>query len=204
MHPNPLFRKEDRARNIAFARKRAFGALAISAANGPLVSHVPFYLSGDASRLEAHLVRSNPILRLLDAPQSAVMAITGPDGYISPDWYGIDDQVPTWNYVAIHIRGILRRLEDERLDVVLERISAQMEQRLLPKKPWTINKMTPSVFERMKRQIVPVEMKIDSIDGTWKLSQNKDDDVRLRAAEAATDSSVGLGMDELAALMRGE
>ena len=206
MHPNPVFRKETGERNIAFARKRSFGTLAVNGEAGPLLSHIPFNLSEDGSYLEAHLVRSNPILRLLDEPCPVVVAVSGSDAYVSPDWYGVADQVPTWNYVAIHLRGTLKRLPDEELHPVLECLSENFESRLSPKKPWTIAKMDQEAYQRMLRQIVPVAMDITTIDGTWKLSQNKPDEVRLAAASglAATDAGVGIGSETevLVSLMR--
>ncbi|MEM9330981.1 MAG: FMN-binding negative transcriptional regulator [Pseudomonadota bacterium] len=202
MHPNPIFRNENESRNLEFIRHRAFGSLAVNGDNGPLVSHVPFQISNDASFAELHLVRSNPIMRLLKEPQLAVLAVTGGDAYISPDWYGVDDQVPTWNYVAVHIRGTLQALDHENLDGVLRRLSAGMEERLLPKKPWTSEKMDEEVYLRMKRQIVPVGLTISSIDGTWKLSQNKPEEVRLAASDGLDQSGFGSEVNEISALMR--
>lgn len=201
MHPNPIFRKTATARNIRFARQRSFGVLAVNAEEGPLVSHVPFQLREDGSRLEMHLVRSNPIVRLLKEPVGAVIAVSGGDSYVSPDWYGIDDQVPTWNYVAVHLRGMLALSAQEELHGVLERLSADMEQRLAPKRPWTIDKMDAEIYARMQRQIVPVAMRIDDIQGTWKLSQNKTAQVRERAMAGIRDGGFGSETDRIAHLM---
>ena len=203
MHPNPAFRQESEARSVAFARERSFGILAVNAGHGPLLSHVPFVLAEAGTGLRAHLVRSNPILRLLGEPVPAVIAVSGPDAYLSPDWYGVDDQVPTWNYVAVHLRGILRRLDDGELHGILDELSALFEQRLVPKKPWTSAKMDQEVYGRMLRQIVPVAMDVEKIDATWKLSQNKPQDVRL-AAVAGLDTAVsGSEIAALATLMAG-
>ncbi|WP_075995954.1 FMN-binding negative transcriptional regulator [Salaquimonas pukyongi] len=207
MHPNPVFRKQAQAANISFARSRSFGVLAVNGDGGPLLSHIPFALSEDGAWLEAHLVRSNPILRLLGQAQPAVIAVAGSDAYISPDWYGVDDQVPTWNYVAVHLRGTLKRLPDEELHPILERLSENFEARLAPKKPWTITKMDQDIYQRMLRQIVPIAMDITQIDGTWKLSQNKPEAACLGAADglAGIDPSVEIGseMEALVSLMRG-
>lgn len=206
MHPNTHFRLPGQARNIAFARHRAFGSLAINAtdrtADGPLVSHVPFVLSEDGKQLELHLVRSNPIVRALQQPQNAVIAVSGGDAYISPDWYAIDDQVPTWNYIVVHLRGRLLRLPDDALHGVLQRLSAHQETQLLPKRPWTSDKMDQDIYGKMQRQIVPYLMDIAQIDGTWKLSQNKSDAVRLRAADGVEASGLGLHTDGIHSLMR--
>jgi transcriptional regulator len=202
MHPNPVFRKTETKKNIAFARQRSFGILSVNSDEGPLLSHIPFRLSEDGAYLEAHLVRSNPILRLLETPQKAVIAVSGPDAYISPDWYGVDDQVPTWNYITVHLRGTLRRLDASELHGILERLSASMEERLLPKKPWVTDKMTPDVYEKMQRMIVPIAMEVTQIDGTWKLGQNKSDAARMGAADGLATSKTGSEIEELAALMR--
>ena len=182
MHPNPAFRKTQKQDAVDFARTRSFGILSVNADPAPLISHIPFQLSEDGSYLEAHLVRSNPIVRLLEAPLPAVLAVSGPDAYISPDWYGVEQQVPTWNYIAVHLRGVLRKLEQEALFGILDRLSAAMEKRLAPKPVWTMGKLTDETYAKMSRQIVPVAINIDQIDSTWKMSQNKPDAALQSAA----------------------
>lgn len=204
MHPNPIFRGEARARCEAFARDRGFGVLAVASNGAPLISHVPFLLSEDGTLAELHLMRSNPIVRALKAPVPARIAVSGPDGYVSPDWYEAPDQVPTWNYVAVHLAGELELRPQEELLNLLDRLSAHFEARLLPKTPWVSAKMTPEVLERMMRIIVPCRMRIEDVQGTWKLNQNKPDDVRLAAARQIEAGGVGAELGALAALMRGD
>lgn len=202
MHPNPAFRKAETANNVAFARGRGFGTLALNADDGPLIAHVPFALTEDGQTADLHLVRSNPILRLLDTPQPAVIAVAGPDGYISPDWYEVADQVPTWNYIAVHLRGTFERLPDDDMHAMLDHQSAHFEDQLTPKPSWTTRKMTPEVLDRMMRQIVPCRLTVAEITGTWKLNQNKPDEVRLRAADKVETSTIGSDTQTLAHLMR--
>lgn len=201
MHPNPAFHTASRDQNIAFARARGFGQLSINGGFGPLAAHVPFVLNAAGEGVVLHLVRSNPILAALDQPLPALLSVSGPDGYISPDWYGLPDQVPTWNYVAVHLRGSLERLPDTRLGEVLDLLSDDFERRLAPKPPWRAEKMDAGVRARMTRAIVPLRMSVEEVRGTWKLSQNKPDDARLAAAAAAA-SGVGNELDVLAELMR--
>lgn len=200
MHPNPIYRQETAARNLAFAGARGFGMLTIAGPEGPLVSHVPFTL-GDGFA-EMHLVRSNPIARALAAPVPAVLAVTGPDAYVSPDWYGMEDQVPTWNYVAVHLRGQLGLLPPEDLRGQLDRLAATFEGRIAGKKPWVADKMNPDALERLMRMIVPVRLEIASVDGTWKLGQNKPGPARKGAAHEMEAAGIGAEIADLAALMR--
>ena len=203
MHPNPIFHTETTERNLAFARDRAFGVLAINGADAPMISHVPILIDDAGGHVDLHLVRSNPIARALTAPMQAVIAVSGADGYISPDWYEVPDQVPTWNYVAVHLRGVLELRPQGEMRDLLDRQSAHFEDQLEPKPPWTTGKMTPEVLERMMRQIVPCRMQIEAVDGTWKLNQNKPDEVRMRAADYVDAYGIGQETRLLAALMRG-
>jgi len=200
MHPNQVFHTKERAQNVAFAAARGFGVLAVNGPEAPVISHIPFLVDGEDVWL--HLVRSNPIARALATPLPAALAVTGSDSYISPDWYGVPDQVPTWNYVAVHLRGTLEMRPADELRGVIDRQSAHFEDLLRPKTPWTADKMTPEVLAKMMRAIVPCRMRIEDVAGTWKLGQNKDDAVRLSAADQVQQAGIGTGLDELAALMR--
>jgi len=183
MHPNLAFHTHSDADNLAFARERGFGVLAVGVDGAPMLAHVPFVLSQDGKVVDLHLVRSNPIVRALDEPLPVRLAVSGPDSYISPDWYGVDEQVPTWNYVAVHLTGTLERRPDAELRGVLDRLSAEFEARLAPKNPWRADKMDKEALDRMMRVIVPFRLNVTGVDGTWKLAQNKPDAVRERAAE---------------------
>ena len=203
MHPNPAYRQEPQARALDFARERGFGTLTVAGPEGVLAAHVPFLV--EDGLVAAHMVRSNPLVRHLGGgPAAALMIVSGPDGYISPDWYGEDDRVPTWNYVAVHIRGELRLIDEARLRAHLDRLAANFEARLAPKAPWKADKMTPEALARMLRQIVPVEMTVESVDSTFKLNQNGADSSRLGAAAALAEGGTpGMETGALAALMRG-
>ncbi|MFD1344648.1 FMN-binding negative transcriptional regulator [Litorisediminicola beolgyonensis] len=202
MHPNPSFRGTDHAASLAFVRNRGFGVLAVSSdAGAPMLSHVPFLLSEDGAAADLHLVRSNPICRTLGEGRAATLAVLGPDGYVSPDWYGVEDQVPTWNYVAVHLTGRLLPRPADEIDALLVRQSADFEARLAPKRPWTMDKMTEETRARFLRMILPVRLEIASLESTWKLNQNKPDAVRHAATERVEDG-FGQELAALAALMR--
>lgn len=189
MHPNPAFRQTPDDANLAFARKRGFGMLSVNGSDGPLVAHIPFLISDAGDTIDLHLARSNLIARAA-LPAPALIAVSGPDAYISPDWYGAEDQVPTWNYIAVHLRGTLAPLPVETLRDHADALSARFEEDLLPKAAWKSSKMAEGVMERMMRMIVPFRLTLASIDGTWKLNQNKTPEMR-QAAAAALDGIAG-------------
>lgn len=200
MHPNPIYRSGTEADALAFARDRSFGILSVNGAEGPLAAHIPFDLG--QGEVFVHLARSNPIARAA-LPAPALLAVSGPDAYVSPDWYGAVDQVPTWNYAAVHLRGVLEPLPQEALRPHLERLSAQMEARLAPKPVWTLDKMSDEAIARMFRMIVPFRLVIASVDSTMKLNQNRTDAQRAGAAAGIAANPIGLDAVLIAALMQG-
>ncbi|MCG7494954.1 FMN-binding negative transcriptional regulator [Thalassobius sp. Cn5-15] len=201
MHPNPIFRTAEAAQNLAFAAEQGFGMVALNGPGGlPHLAHVPFLIEGD--RVLFHLVRSNPIVRALKSGTMLRCVVRGPHGYISPDWYGVPDQVPTWNYVAVQIDGRGQILDQDLLPALLDRLSERFETALAPKPVWKMSKMDPDALARMMRMIVPVQMQISAVTGTWKLSQNKDDAVRLAAADGVVAAALDPQAAALAALMR--
>jgi len=197
------FRKTDTQRSLDFARQTGFGNLMAVLDDRPLVSHIPFLIDEEQGEVELHLVRSNPMAQLLKSGvRPAKLAVTGPHGYISPDWYGVKDQVPTWNYVAVHLSGSLSLQPQENIRALIDRLSEEFEARLALKTVWKSSKMTPDVLDKMMCQIVPCRLVIKDIQSTWKLGQNKPDAARLRAADQIKNSRVGAQMAELAELMR--
>ena len=175
MHPNRAFAWEDREAMLAFVGEIAFATIA---AEGPVVVHAPVLVAGP-DRLRFHVSRGNRAK--LDG-KLAIVSVLGPDGYISPDWYGVDDQVPTWNYLTVEAEGPLRTLDEAELADLLDGLSAAHEARLAPKPVWTRAKMTPGRFEAMLKAIIGYELAIEDLRGTRKFGQNKDAAQRRAAA----------------------
>jgi transcriptional regulator len=175
MYAPPVF-KPDRAACLGFAEARGFGTLCAFDGNKPIASLVPFHLSyaSDGTPIAAfHVARHNPLIKLADGATSWLLAINGPDAYVSPDWYVSPDQVPTWLYQSVHLTGPVRILSDGELAVQIDTLSAKFENRLLPKKPWTSGKMTAGRLEAMKKAIVGLVMTVEEVEGSFKLNQHK-------------------------------
>jgi transcriptional regulator len=196
MHPAAAFRETDPARLAALVAQTGL-ALIIGVADGrPLVAHAPALLA--AGRLRFHLSRANPLAQALTAAPRALAVVTGPQAYISPDWYDLPDQVPTWNYLSAEIEGPLRRLEAGEAVALLDDLSAAFESRLAPKPAWTRAKMGPGRFEAMLGGITAFEMTVERLEGVRKLSQNKPPEAQARLAQALAD----LGGEDALALSR--
>lgn len=195
MHPDSRFAWADRDELLAFISDVSFAHIFAQSPDGPVVAHAPVVVTADGD-LQFHLARRNRAVPLLDG-LTAAASIAGPNAYISPDWYGTDDQVPTWNYLAVEATGLVRRLTDDELVAQVDALSAVHEARLLPKLPWTRPKMSAGRFDAMTKAIIGFELTVTSLSGTRKLGQNKSASERQGAIDA-------LGKDPVAALMAGQ
>ncbi len=176
MHPDRLFKVEDEARLLAHLDRHPLVTLAAAPGGRPMAAHapvVPRRIDG-ALVLDFHLSRGNALSQHLAAGFPAVMVSLGPDAYVSPDWYAGPDQVPTWNYVSVEAEGPVSALDQAGLVRLLDDLSIQEEGRLAPKPSWTRGKMSPGKFESMLRGIIGARMRVERLEGTFKLSQNKD------------------------------
>lgn len=203
MYTPPPFRP-DRAAALAFADAHGFGTVCAFDGKKPIASLLPFYLSyadDGTPRALFHLARGNPLAKLADGTSSWLLTVNGADAYVSADWYVSVDQVPTWLYQSVHLSGPVRKLSDDELAVQVDTLTAKFEDRLLPKKPWTSDKMTTARLQTMKQAIVGFVMAVEEVEGSFKLNQHKSeaDFVAVAGALAAQSES---GSRAVAALMR--
>jgi transcriptional regulator len=198
MHPASQFRVEDREALLAFVRVHPFVTIAAAVRGRPFTAQAPVVIReldfGEVA-LDFHLSRGNALAPHIVQGFRAVILATGPDAYVSPDWYGSVDQVGTWNYLSVEAEGSVAPLNDEELVALLDDLSAQEEARLLPKPPWTRDKMSPGRFETMTRAIIGARLVVDRLEGTFKLSQDKREADRVGVVAA-------LGGHPIAGLMK--
>lgn len=197
------FATGDVARNHDLIERHSFGTMIVTIDGRLEATHLPFLLDrtrGPRGSLRAHLARANPSSRAFDQGREALVIFCGPHGYISPDWYTSEGQVPTWNYDVVHAYGVPRALGPDAMRALLDDLSAVHEAGLAPKRPWTLAKLAPERIEQLVRAIVAFEIPIDRLEGKAKLSQNRTND-DVAGAAAALDRLGGDDNRALAALM---
>jgi transcriptional regulator len=197
MHPNSAFRPRQDDLAELLVREIGFAAIFAATSDGPRVAHAPVVLSDDRATLQFHLARGNALTRHLDGA-TALAVVQGPDAYVSASWYADADQVPTWNYVAIEMEGVVSKIDDAALIAQLDTLSANHEARVGANPPWTRDKMNPALFSKMTGAIIGFELQITAWRPTIKLSQNKPADERERVAKGLDATGHGA----LAQLMR--
>jgi transcriptional regulator len=201
MHPNSAFRPsqspaEERALLETMIDEIGFGMVFATTPDGPRVAHVPLLSTGDGA-LRFHLARGNALAKYIDG-MTALAVVNGPDGYVSPRWYGDRAQVPTWNYVSLELEGRVRRMNADGLTGLLEALTKHHEPLSGAGEPWTMAELPEAKLRKLLAGIVGFEMEVLAWRPTLKLSQNKDAQDRASVADALEAG----GSPAIAQLMR--
>src|SRR5436309_15136895 len=185
MYVHPAF-KVHPAASLAFAAARGLGLVIAVDAGRPAASPLPFRLIEQdckVPKLEFHVARANPLGQIAEKGGTWLVAVQGHDAYVSPDWYASAEQVPTWLYEAVHLSGPVRVVPGDHTQGHVERLSTTFEG-WLPKPEWKLDKVSDRRREMLLKAIVAVEMTIETIEGSFKLNQHKQDEDHMAVATA--------------------
>jgi transcriptional regulator len=174
MYRPRAFSVDDVAALHAVLRERVFATFAANHDGVLRFAYAPVVVDsgkGPLGTVRFHLARNNPLAELPDDAAVSFSMIAG-DAYVSPDWYETQGRVPTWNYIAVEGRGVVRSLDGEQLRQLLVDISAEEENKLAPKTPWTIDKVPEEKMGALINAIVGFSVQFETLEGKFKLSQN--------------------------------
>ena len=174
MYRPPAFATDDIAALHEAIRARVFATVACVVDGAIAFAYAPVVLDADAGShgtVRFHLAGNNPLANIADRTALQI-SFLGPDAYVSPDWYETKGRVPTWNYLAVEGRGAAKRLNSDGLRQLLVDLSAVEESKLLPKKPWTIDKVPEEKMGPLMNAIMGFSVQFETLEGKFKLSQN--------------------------------
>jgi transcriptional regulator len=160
---------------MGFIRQHSFGLLVGTDEAGlPIATHIPMLLSerdGQAVLL-THVARPNPIWRMVRPDKQLLAVFSGPHAYVSASWYD-HENVPTWNYVAVHVYGRARVLDEAETIAMLTAVTDTFEAGR-PNRV-AVETYSDGFVQREMRGLVGLEIRVDDIQAVYKLSQNRDD-----------------------------
>jgi transcriptional regulator len=169
------YEEKDAGKIHAFLKENSF-AILVSVKDGlPIGTHIPLQLEKNAAGadvLMGHISRGNEQKYTLEDGAKVLAIFPGPHAYISPRWY-TKMEVPTWNYIAVHVYGTVRIVEGEELRAALSRLINTYEQHM--PRPVTIGEIPEKTVSDDLRGIVGFEISMDDVQAAYKLSQNRDE-----------------------------
>lgn len=141
---------------------------------GLVASHYPVLLDEEADGVvllshvgrpdeEKHELGRHPMLAILE----------GPNGYISPSWYGYRPNVPTWNFAVTHLHGTPEILTDEQNMAVLDRLVNHFEAKVADPHLLHATRENSEYAYRIVKGTVGFRMKVTHWEAKEKMNQDK-------------------------------
>lgn len=157
-----------------FVQHHSFGTLVSTRKGRPIATHLPLQLiqEGDNYYITGHMAYGNPQWRTFESSEEVLVMFQGPHAYISSSWYE-QENVPTWNYQAVHLYGAAQILDEEELKQDLTRLMETYEKHR--ENPVLWEKLSPSLLEKELKGIVGFKIKVNEIQAAYKMSQNRND-----------------------------
>ena len=155
-----------------FVQHNSFGTLVTTDQGKPIATHLPLQLvkEGEDTYLTGHMAYGNPQWRTFEACDDVLVMFQGPHAYISSSWYE-DENVPTWNYQAVHIYGKASVLSGEALHQDLAKLMQKYEKHRDNPVVW--EQLSPELLERQLKGLVGFKIAVREIQAADKLSQNR-------------------------------
>ena len=171
MYTPKLNRNENVQELHEFIHQNGF-AILISTVEGKLwASHIPLLLSAKGEKLTGHVARGNKQWKEWNSETEILAIFSGPHSYISSSWYD-HENVPTWNYIAVHVYGELKILSDNELLQSLKDLTDKYEKSA--EQPVSVEHMNPAFVKKEMMGITGFEIQITRMEAAYKLSQNRD------------------------------
>lgn len=172
----PHYYKNENVEEVKeFLRKNSFGILINQVDGKPWATHIPIELDKDEDGKEilvSHISKANPQWKEFEKLPEVLCIFNGPHSYISSSWYK-EEEVPTWDYIAVHVYGKLTILDEEAVMKSLHKLVNKYEKD--SKNPISLHNMSPKTLRQVKG-VVGFKIEITDIQAAYKLSQTRTED----------------------------
>lgn len=178
MYNLPYFKENDKEVVLQFIQQHPFSFLTGCSEKGePVVTQVPVFIEEREGKLflTGHMMKQTDHHKAFEKNPNALVVFSSPHTYVSASWYSNPYQGSTWNYMSVHIKGLLQFLDEDGLKNVLRKTTLHFENG---------NSQSPTVFDnlpqeyinKMIKMIIAFEIEVTGIENVFKLSQNRDEE----------------------------
>ena len=174
---------------VAFMRRFNFGTIISKLGTRIEATPLPFVIEQMENKIKlmAHFAKANSQWQDIEG-QEVLVIFAQPHAYISPRHYDREENVPTWNYLAVHAYGEVQLVRDQRaVFAMLEKLITVQE--ISYYQQWS--RLSDDYKERMARGIVAFELQVAELQYKEKLSQNKNEAEQKKIVSALMESKYG-------------
>jgi len=178
MYNLSYFKENDKEVILHFIHQHPFAFLTGCSENGkPVATQVPVFIEEREEKLflTGHIMKQTDHHTAFEKNPNALAVFAGSHTYVSASWYSNPHQGSTWNYMSVHVKGLLHFLDEDGLINILRKTTLYFENG---------NSQSPTVFDnlpkeyinKMLKMIIAFEIEVTGIDNVFKLSQNRDEE----------------------------
>ncbi|WP_353778797.1 FMN-binding negative transcriptional regulator [Winogradskyella sp. 3972H.M.0a.05] len=174
MYIPKIYQNHDEADIKAFIQQNSFGILVTNQGGKTIATHIPLELltnSEGKEVLQGHISKANPQGQHFDEDAEVLCIFNGPHSYVSSSWYDFEE-VPTWNYIAIHVYGTIKTIEGDALYQSVKHLVDKYEAD--SERPLSMETLSDKTMRQLNG-ITGFEIEIQDILAKKKLSQNRDE-----------------------------
>ncbi len=179
---------------LQFMKEYNFGVLINNHNSRPIGTHLPFIVEQTEREiiLKSHMAKANPQWKSFNGKDEVLVIFSEPHSYISPSFYNHERNVPTWNYIAVHAYGIPQIITNENeIESLFDLTFDKFEKSC--KAQW--NNLDIEYKNKLLEGITAFEIKVNKIEGNFKLSQNKTSEERKRIINFLESSKDSVKID---------
>jgi len=176
MYNIPYFKAENYKEVLGFMHAHPFIILCgCNKNNQPVATHVPVLIEerDDKIFLKAHVMRRQKHTIAFEDNPNVLAIFSGAHTYVSASWYEKKDVAGTWNYQAVHVKGILHWKDVNFLHTLLTKLTENFE--VYPHSPSLVSKMDEAYVRDMMKAIIAFEIEVTDVEHVFKLSQNRNE-----------------------------
>lgn len=178
MYNLPYYKENDKQIVLQFIHEHPFAFLTGCSEKGePVATQVPVFIEEKEGKLflTGHVMRQTDHHKAFEKNPNVLAVFTSPHTYVSATWYSNPHQASTWNYMSVHVKGLLKFLDEEGLINVLRKTTLHFENG---------NQQSSTVFDNLSKDyvnklikaIIAFEIEVTNIDNVFKLSQDRDEE----------------------------
>jgi len=172
MYKLPSFQEQDINKVIAFMKANSFAVISSNGDQYPVATQIPLAIEEVAGKilLKGHLMKNTDHHKAFVKNSKVLVLFTGPHCYISAGWYSDVQSASTWNYMTVHAKGTISFTDDEGTYKAIKAVTNQYEG---IDSPASFQHIPPAYIDKLINAIVGFTIEVESIENTFKLSQNK-------------------------------
>lgn len=174
MYKFPYYTEQDNEKVIAFMKENAFALITCMGENYPVATQIPLEITIKEGKifLEGHIMRKTDHHIAFEKNNKVLVVFTGPHCYVSASWYSNPQMASTWNYITVQAKGKITFTDEQGTYEAIKAVTNKYEGTITAA---AFNALPDAYVTPMLKAIVGFNIEVESLENTFKLSQNRDE-----------------------------